>query len=258
MKTRWAPGFTIVELIIVTVVIAILTTVSVVGYNGATKLALSAAAKSDLQNVATAMAHSLREDGEYPSELPSEVTATKRITLNFVDSGELPYYKNLTAVQNGVVMAKACQDLVDQGFGKGTSQGGQARDYVTGCGNWNDDSMQVTGWDSKVWPVPVQKQALLEYGNNFHTSNSWDIDQDRVMKSFYTRMVSRFEQMGGSFPVQSFWDYWATPTNGGVMAPPLNPNAQIKPYYCVEAKVDGKTELIWHVTETNKIEPGSC
>lgn len=258
MNTRWAPAFTVVELIIVVAVIAILATISIVGYNGATKLALATAAKSDLKNVATAMAHEIRKNGEYPDQLPDEVTPTKRIELNFVSSGELPYYKNLNAVQNGVVMAKSCQDLVDAGYGKGTSQGGQLRDYITGCGNWNDDSMQVTGWDSKVWPVPVQKQALLDYGNNFHTSNSWDIDQDRVMKNFYTQMVARYEQMGGTFPVASFWDYWATPTNGGVMAPPLDPNAQLIPYYCVEAKVEGQTDILWHVNESSKIEPGSC
>lgn len=258
MKNRWAPGFTIVELIIVVVVIAILATISIVGYNGATKLALSTAAKSDLQNVSTAMAQELRKHAEYPEQLPVEVKASNRITLNFIGSGELPYYKNLNAVQGGMVMAKACQDLVDAGYGKGTSQGSQLRDYVTGCGNWNDDSMQVTGWDSKVWPTPVQKQALLEYGNNFHTSNTWDIDQDRVMKNFYTQMVSRYEQMGGTFPVTSFWDYWATPTNGGVMAQPLDANAPTRPYYCVEAEVQGQPELIWHVTESGKIESGSC
>jgi hypothetical protein len=102
------------------------------------------------------------------------------------------------------------------------------------------------------------KQALLEYGNNFHTSNTWDIDQDRVMKNFYTQMVSRYEQMGGTFPVTSFWDYWATPTNGGVMAQPLDANAPTRPYYCVEAEVQGQPELIWHVTESGKIESGSC
>ena len=258
MKNRWGHGFTIVELIIVIVVIAILATISIVGYNGATRLALSTAAKNDLQNVSTAMAREMRDHGEYPDQIPSEVTATKRITLNFITSGELPYYSSLTNVQAGMVMAKACQDLIDQGYGKGTSQGGQLRDYITGCGNWNYNSMQVTGWDSKVWPVPVQKQTLLDYGNNFHTSNSWDIDQDRVVKTFYTQIVSRYEQMGGSFPVTSFWDYWATPTNGGVMAQPLNPNTPTKAFYCVEAEVNGQPELIWHVTESGKIESGAC
>jgi len=258
MKARWAHGFTVVELIIIITVIAILATISIAGYNGATRLALSTAAKSDLQNVATAMTQYMRQHGQYPDTLPSEVKATKRITLNLITSGELPRYSSLTAVQSGMVMAKACQDLVDAGYGKGTSQGGQLRDYITGCGNWNDDSMQVTGWDSKVWPVPVQKQALLDYGTNFHTSNSWDIDQDRVMKNFYTQMVSRYEQMGGTFPITSFWDYWATPTNGGVMAQPLNPNAPTQDCYCVEAEVEGQPELIWHVTELNKIEPGAC
>lgn len=258
MNTRWAPGFTIVELIIVVAVIAILATITIVGYNGATKLALSTAAKNDLQNVSIAMTQELRAHAAYPAQLPDAVRASNRIILTLVSTGALPYYNNLSSVQGGMLLAKACQDLIDQGYGKGTSQGGQARDYITGCGNWNHDSMQVTGWDSKVWPVPVQKQALLDYGTNFHTSSTWDIDQDRVMESFYTQMVARFEQMGGSFPVTSFWDSWATPSNGGVMAQPLDANAPTKPYYCAEATVDGQPDLIWHISESNKIESGSC
>ncbi|PPG44387.1 type II secretion system protein [Rathayibacter sp. AY2B5] len=48
-------GFTIVELLIVIVVIAILAAITIVGYNGITKQAVEASMKSDLQTAATAL-----------------------------------------------------------------------------------------------------------------------------------------------------------------------------------------------------------
>ncbi len=257
MQNRWAPAFTIVELIITIVVIAVLVTISIVGYNGVTKLALSTAAKNDLQNVSTAMQRSLQKTGAYPQNLPDEFTATNRIDVSLISAGALPFYETMTPVQSGVLMSQVCQDLIDGGFGKGVSQSGQARDYITGCGNWNDDSMQITGWDSKVWPTPVQKQPLIDYGANF-TASAWDIDQERVMEEFYRLLVERYEQMGGQFPVTSFWDYWATPTNGGVMQQPLDPNAPTKDHFCAEAQIPQYPELIWHVTENGKILAGGC
>lgn len=257
MFSGWRRGFTIVELLIVIVILATLTTVIIVAYNGITRQAMSAAAKSDLRNVDTAMQLERQETGSYPTALPDDFTASNNINVTLPDSGSLPYYSNLTTVQSGVLFAKTCQDLIDAGYGKGTSQGGQVRDYVTGCGNWNDDSMQVTGWDSRVWPTPVQRQPLLDYGANF-TASAWDIDQERVMEQFYRLLVKRYEQQGGSFPITSFWDYWATPTNGGVQLQPLNPNAPVNPFYCAEAGPSGYPDLIWHITHTGSINQGSC
>lgn len=257
MLKRWGGGFTIVELLIVVVVIAILAAVIIVAYNGITRQALTSAAKTDLRTIDTAMQIEREQTGAYPSELPENFNSSNNINASLPDSGSLPYYSNLTTVQGGVLFAKTCQDLIDAGYGKGISQGGQARDYITGCGNWNDDSMQVTGWDSHVWPTPVHRQPLIDYGANF-TATAWDIDQERVMEQFYRLLVKRYEQQGGSFPITSFWDYWATPTNGGVQLQPLNPDAPIRPFYCAEAGPTAYPDLIWHVTQTGVINPGSC
>lgn len=257
MRNRWATAFTIVELIIAIVAVAILATIALIGYNGATKLALSGAAQSDLQNISTIMERTLQKTGTFPETLPDDFAPTQRVIVTLVESGRIPFYTHLSSVQSGVLLAQICEDLIAAGYGKGTSQGGQARDYITGCGNWNHDSMQITGWDSKVWPTPVAKQPLIDYGAAF-TAPAWDIDQERVMEEFYRLLVVRYEQQGGAFPITSFWDYWATPTNGGVTQQPLDPNAPTKPYFCAEATVDGHPELVWHVTQKNDVKPGGC
>ena len=257
MQNRWDTAFTIVELIITIVVISVLVTISIIGYNGVTKLALSTAAQSDLQQVAALMERELQRHKTYPETLPSEFHSSNRVSVSLSNAGKLPYYESLSPVQSGVLFADVCENLVEEGYGKGTSQGGQVRDYITGCGNWNDDSMQFTGWDTKVWNTPVQKQAMQEYADKFNTVG-WDADQTRVTKTFYKQLVGRFEQQGGKFPINSFWDYWATPENGGVMHEPLDANAPVRPYYCAEAIVPQYTGLTWHITQKGRLEAGSC
>lgn len=258
MKKRWAPAFTIVELVIVVGVLAILVAIAFVAYNGVNKLAMTRAAQSDLDIVATEMQRNYQKNGEYPAVMPTAVQASKNIQLTLVRSGSEPFYSNVSTVQNGVLLAQICDDLIAEGIGNGTSQGGQVRNYITGCGNWNHGSMQVTGWNSKVWATPVSSQALLDYGTNFTASTTWDQDQERVVESFYTQLVTRLTQEGGSFPVNSFWDSWATPQNGGVQQQPLEANPKMIPFYCAQAQVNGMNDVIWHVTDSGKLETGPC
>ena len=63
---RKAHGFTIVELLIVIIVIAILATISIVAYNGIQNSAAETALKSDLHNVATQLGLAYANDGFYP------------------------------------------------------------------------------------------------------------------------------------------------------------------------------------------------
>lgn len=258
MNKRWVSAFTVVELLIIIFVVGILVAVSILGYNGIRKTTMTKVAQSDLNLVATEMQRTYHTSGAYPNSLPEAVTASDGISLTIVSSGALPFYQNLSAVQNGTLLSQICADLIAEGKGKGVSQGGQSRDYITGCGNWNHNSMQVTGWNSKVWNTPVGAQTLIDYGAQFTASSSWDSDQERVMEEFYSLLVERLLQEGGTFPVTSFWDYWATPSNGGVQQQPLEANPLMKPYYCVESRANGYTDIIWHVTETSRIESGTC
>lgn len=258
MNNRWAPAFTIVELIITIAVIAILATVATVGYNGVTKSASTRAAQSDLKNVDNEMQRVFVKTGGYPAALPETVANSKGITLTLKEAGVRPFYSNVSAVQNGVLMAQICQNLVDEGVGRGVNQGGGTESYITGCGNWNHNSMQFTGWDSRVWNTPVTSEQLLTYANNFTTSDNWNKAQETVVKNFFNQLISRQTQQGGSFPIATFWDYWATPANGGVMMQPLESNPRQKPFYCVEAQVNNRQDVIWHIGDDSKLQLGRC
>lgn len=258
MKNRWAPAFSVIELVLIIIVLAILVVVSIVGYRGVRENALSRAAQSDLDNAAAEMQRVYIKAGEYPSELPSDFKSSDGITTTVIKAGESPYYTNVTPVQNGVLLAQICQDLIDEGVGKATNQGGVLTAYITGCGNWNHDSMQVTGWSTKKWSTPVTSAQLTDYANTFTTNDTYNKVQETVVKNFYTQLVERLVDQGGSFPVNSFWDYWATPTNGGVIAQPLSTSPRTFSYYCIEARPTGSTTTVWHVEEDGKIASGAC
>ena len=81
MKSRQQSGFTIVELLIVIVIIAILATITIVAYNGIQDRALADTVKSDLASFATKieLARVDSSDGGYPTTLTASmgIKATK-------------------------------------------------------------------------------------------------------------------------------------------------------------------------------------
>lgn len=84
-------GFTIVELLIVIVVIAILTAIAIVSYNGITANAKESALKSDLSTAAKKLGLEKVESGSYPSDKPSYISNTINYTgggNSFCVSGE--------------------------------------------------------------------------------------------------------------------------------------------------------------------------
>lgn len=70
-KSKLKQGFTIVELLIVVVVIAILAAITVVSYNGITGQAKETALKSDLRNASTQLQLEMLNTGSFPSDTTS-------------------------------------------------------------------------------------------------------------------------------------------------------------------------------------------
>jgi len=266
MKRRWAReftqkstmGFTIIELIIVIVVIAILVTISILAYSGIQKNASERSAQSDLQQVSVEMQRVAQMNrGTYPTSLPSTINASKGITLTLKRSGNVNFYTPLTAVQNGVLFAQICQNLIDEGVGRGINKGGDTEDYMTGCGNWNYNSTQIGGWSPKKFTTPVTDTALLAYADTFTTNDAFNKAEEVTVKKFYHQLVERLKDQGGSFPITTFWDYWATPANGGVTLQPLG-TPQLRPAYCVEATHSQYSTILWHITDKLRLEPYGC
>ena len=258
MKQRWAPGFTIVELLIVVVVIAILVTITVVSYTNITRSTIDSAAKAHLVEVAAEMRLGLLDTKAFPTSLSTKLATNGNVTTQLKTVGAEQRYTNLTPVQNGTLFSVICQNLIDSGAGRANDQGGTPQDYITGCSNWNYNKVQIGGWVNQVWNTPVTAQQLRDYGNSFTTNVAYQKPtHEATVKSFYNTLADTFIRRGGTTPITSFWDYWASPSSGGVYAEAL-PDGTASNYYCAEAQSIKQPDIIWHVTETNTVVSGPC
>lgn len=248
-------GFTIVELLVTIVVIGILATITIVSYNGMQRRAVESAAVGDLSSASKVMVSQHAFDGSYPTTLPASIKSSPNVTLSLVAS-TLPYYENVTPVQNGVLLSKICQDLVNEGKGRGTNVGGGTDEYITGCGNWNSGSMQVTGWTSRVFNTPVAANTFPDYAAAVPAGDAFHPNQQPVIRNFYNEMHARLLAQGGSYPITTFWDSWASPGNGVMYeALPTPAPAGSGATYCIQATTSRGQ---WHVRPDAQPTTGPC
>jgi len=113
---RFKSGFTIVELLIVVVVIAILAAITVVGYNGISRQAQDASLKSELSTIAKQLNMLQIEAGNYPLSLDS-VKVGGNYNFNYVSNGTVFCLsgtsgavagKTLRITNSGVIEDGAC------------------------------------------------------------------------------------------------------------------------------------------------------
>lgn len=261
MQTRWAPqrhGFTIVELLIVIVVIGILAAIVIVAYSGIQKSASGAAVRSDLGNAAKLMAQSNVLTGAYPDVLPPEVKTSPGTQLKLVK--RTGGYSGLSNVQNGVLFRDVCQSLISEGYGTSTNLGGGVEQYITGCNVYNYDAIQLNGWQAHNFGISVSQTAIYDWYNTNVTTDAWRPGKKDAYLTFATQLSSRFISLGGTFPVASFWDPWASATNGGVMVQTLPaPSTPSSPTeFCIEATHIKYADIILHTIESGGTISGPC
>lgn len=85
-KSKHKQGFTIVELLIVVVVIAILAAITIMAYNGITAQAKDATLKADLASGAKQLHITKIEDGNFPSSNP-DLSSSDGVTLTYSGGG---------------------------------------------------------------------------------------------------------------------------------------------------------------------------
>lgn len=264
MKQRWAPyqrrekGFTLVELLIVIVVIGILAALVIVAYNGVQHRATESTVKTDLANAARQMGIVQIDNDAYPDVLPTTVKSSPGVKLELIK--RLGGYSGLTNVQNGVLFQTVCQQLIAEGYGTGTNMGGGVEQYITACNVYNKNAIQINGWDSHNFTTPISTGTVSGWFNGNTSSDAWRPNKKTIVVAFATELDTRFQALGGIFPVASFWDSWATPTNGGVQYQALGtPSAPSDPSnFCIEGTHLKYDDIRFHVTQDGIPTSGVC
>lgn len=258
MYTRWAPGFTIVELLIIIVTIAILATISFVGYTGIQKQAVERTVQADLEAALAEIRQLYQKTGEYPATVPATVATTADNTLELTLSEPEAFYENLSAVQQGVLLHDICREQLAAGQGSGVDNGGVTQNYVIACDVWDATSYQIEAWQTRRWSTPVTEANLVDYAQSYISHDQqWNPTADDVVRAFYLSMVETFKRRGGTFPVESFWDFWANGSNGGVVKESL-PTPTLQSNLCVEGSSARYPDIRWHFTQTLRLKEGGC
>lgn len=249
-------AFTIVELLIVIVVIGILAAIVIIAYIGVQKRAVNTELQSDLRNAASLMHIAHADTDTYPSALPSGVKTSPGVALSLAGSSGA-VYSGLSSVQNGLLFYNICQKLVTDGVG---AKPDDNHDYISSCAVYNKNQIHIDGWNGRDVNTPVTAAALQAYVSSYSggqtalfTTHAGD---------FMNQLTSQFQASGGVFPVTSFWDSWATPTNGGVMKPtlpaPTGGGSSDPTVFCINATYDKDATVQWYITQNRPPTAGVC
>lgn len=259
MKTKaWAfrnTGFTLVEILVTIIIIGILATISIVSYRGIQQRAITTTLQSDLTNAAKQMEVARGTTRMYPGFLPADMKPSKGVGIELV--GIESQYAGLSTVQNGVLFYDICKELVAEGRGNGASVSGQVGQYITACNVYGYQGMQINGWNARTFNTPINQTTIRDWYNANVSYDAWWSDKKTVMMNFATELSNRFIAMGGTFPVNSFWDNWASGVQKETLPAPVtifDPST-----FCVQAYHINYPDSYWHISAgETKASTGAC
>lgn len=208
-------GFTLIELIVVITVLGVLATIAVVAYTGMQKRTATTVVVDNLKKTTDAILIEDYKGGPIPSDLSTLYAAHPDVEMVYHDTslpGGLPSYETLDPPQSGKLFYDICQELVDNGLGRGKNDFGAGMvDYISGCHVYDLNYIQINGWNGgfSISNPAVTEERLQEYVDNGAASNPNHPTYRETLQRFMDTLISRFKSQGGTFPVTSFWQPWA-------------------------------------------------
>lgn len=159
-------GFTIVELLIVVVVIAILAAISIVAYTGISNRANDSAVQNDLRNFANKIMEYHTLNGQYPTGHVNLGGGSGHGAVQGLESFPFAQSSYSTDTHNIYYCARGDTFAV-----AGSSKSGTRYFYRNGAGL----TAYTGGWTNadNICPGILGAGAGINYSFAFHTSNGW-------------------------------------------------------------------------------------
>lgn len=255
-KRTGQPAFTIVEIMIAVVVIAIIAGISVVTYVNIQKTAAEGSVLSQLRQITQRVESMHLSDGRVPEAIDSIAKTSPDVQIVFVNAaGESSlYYSNLSEAQNGVLFYNHCKDLVSEGYGNGPNDfGANTIAYISGCRVYDVNYLQINGWNGgfNVSSPSVTQEMLQSYIDAAIARNPDHPSYHETVQNFMNELIRRFTSEGGHFPITEFWRPWVgIPT----LPPPESSSGATQGSFCIVA-THAKYSDISYVTTSGNLTP---
>lgn len=228
-------GFTLIELIVVGVVIAVLTAITIVTYNGSQRRAMDVQVQQTVSDARKSLQVYYAFNSNYPPNIANTEYApplTVAVVL-YTDAPQMPVYANLTADQNAQLFLNACNGFMPIVSG-GTT-------YNTSCVfNGNNEHVKGEVGSNVVIKGPVINQSDFK----LICGAACDQAQNSILTTFLAQ--------GGTFPVN-------VPKQGSALPAPTS--LQITgpaSRYCIEGRAPQYTDIVYHATEQAAVNKGPC
>jgi prepilin-type N-terminal cleavage/methylation domain-containing protein len=253
-------GFTIVELLIVIVVIAILAAISVVAYNGFQQRAIATILQQDLRSVSTTLELARAADGAFPASIPASAKTSPGVTITASSDNK---YTNLTEVQKGVLFHQICAAMINEGLGSGQNNGGSTENWITNCNVNGAQAFQIVGWSTKDVNPSIASTTLATIASSIQYNDSYRPNRDTVERNFFNTLHTRYLAEGGTYPVTTFWDSWAS-SSSGVQRQELPSKSSAgggwltTTSYCAQATHEKFTGRIYSIQNSKTPTEGVC
>lgn len=203
-------GFTIVELLIVIVVIAILAAITIVAYNGIQQNAMTSLLKSDISNAAKQMELARADTDSYPTSFPAALKTSSNVSLSlsqassgFCINGE---HKQNTSIRwryesTGGLQQGLCSGAVIAGSETGMNPNLITNTaFGTGSG-WSLNFQTIAGRSlttrSGASDDPFPSRPVLVLTNSASTTTSWCVLQSSG--------INHSAVQAGKTYTRSFW-----------------------------------------------------